>query len=301
MKAIIVGGAGFIGSNVTDLLVEKGYEVTVVDNLSTGKKENVNPKAKLIVSDIAAPMTHAVIEELTQYFTGADVIFHLAALPRVEPSIIDPTLSHSINVNGAYNVFWAAKQAGVKNIVYSSSSSVYGDAENVPTNENEPTSCMSPYALQKLMGDQYAELFCKLYDMNITSLRYFNVYGHREPTEGAYVPVIGIWLRQLANGEPLTITGDGKQSRDFVNVADVARANVLAAEANLEGCNVFNIGSGKTYELNYLSKLFPAEVQYIEPRVEPKHTCANIGKVMQVINWSPTISIENYIKQKIGK
>lgn len=300
MKAVITGGAGFIGSNVVDLLIEKGYEVDVVDDLSTGKKENVNPKANLILSNIAAPMTEAVIDELTSYFTGADVVFHLAALPRVEPSIVNPTKSHIINTDGTYNVFWAAKQAGVKNIIYSSSSSVYGDAKNVPTDENEPTSCMSPYALQKLIGDQYAELFCKLYDINITSLRYFNVYGNREPTEGAYVPVIGIWLRQLTEGKALTITGDGKQSRDFVNVADVARANVLAAEANLKGYNVFNIGSGKTYELNYLASLISENTTYIEPRIEPKHTCANINSITNAIGWKPTISIEDYLKDKIN-
>lgn len=294
-RALVTGGAGFIGSNVVDLLIEKGWFVTVVDNFSTGFEENVHPEAELWKLDILSDdFDRAWLSDFAKF----DVVFHLAALPRVEPSIHDPVGSNEQNVTAALKVFDAARRHGVKDIVFSSSSSVYGDAKNVPTDENEPTDPMSPYALQKLVCDQYAELFCKLYDINITCLRYFNVYGNREPTVGAYVPVIGIWLRQWANGEALTITGDGKQSRDFVNVADVAKVNLLCAEAKLKGYNVFNVGSGKTYKLNHLASLVSDNTTYIAPRIEPRHTCADVSKLNELIGWLPKHTIEEYISNK---
>lgn len=300
MLSVVTGGAGFIGSNIVDLLIKKGHKVIVVDDLSTGKKENVNEKATLILQDIAEPNAETTIDKLTHLFKGAKTVFHVAALPRVEPSIIDPTLSHKINIDGTYNVFWAAKKAGVKNIVFSSSSSIYGDTRT-PTKETFAPNPMSPYALQKLVNEEYAKLFCELYDMNITCLRYFNVYGHREPTEGSYVPVIGIWLRQLNEGQPLTITGDGKQSRDFVNVLDVADANILASESKLKGFNVFNVGAGFTYELNWLASQISKNTKYIDPRVEPRYTLADITKIQNAIDWKPKISLEEYLKEKTGK
>lgn len=295
MKAVVTGGAGFIGSNVVDLLVELGHEVVVVDNLSTGKAENVNSLAVLCEVDLLSPEFETVASEL---FPETDVVYHLAALPRVEPSIQDPVSFNEVNVTATVKLFDAARRYGVKKVVYSSSSSVYGDAENVPTDETEPTDPMSPYALQKLIGDEYAQLFCRLYDMDITCLRYFNVYGNREPTEGAYVPVIGIWFRQLAEGKALTITGDGKQSRDFINVRDVARSNVVCGETDLKGYQVFNIGSGKTYELNKLAALISDNTTYIAPRIEPKHTCANVSKLKEATGWEPVHSIESYISTK---
>jgi len=296
-KVLVTGGAGFIGSNVVDLLVEKGHDVIVVDNLSTGYTENLNPKAKFCNLDLLD--SKLLFKKMLTEFGQIDVVFHLAALPRVEPSIHDPVGSNEQNVTATLNLFEACRKAGVKNIIYSSSSSVYGDAKNVPTDENEPVDPMSPYALQKLIGDQYAELFCRLYDMNITCLRYFNVYGNREPTVGAYVPVIGIWFRQLAEGKPLTITGDGRQSRDFVNVLDVAKANVMSAEAGLRGYNVFNIGSGTTHELNYLALLISKNITYIAPRMEPRHTCADISLMKNMIGWKSTINIKAYIREKV--
>lgn len=292
-KAVVTGGAGFIGSNVVDLLVDKGYDVTVVDNLSTGKEENINPKAQFELVDLADKIKWDKLAE--QLLTKDVTVFHLAAWPRVEPSIHDPVAYNDANVNVTLNVFDACRRHGVKNIVYSSSSSVYGDAKRVPTDESEPINPMSPYALQKLIGDQYAELYCMLYKMNITCLRYFNVYGNREPTEGAYVPVIGIWFRQLKEGKALTITGDGKQTRDFVNVLDVAKANVMSAEAGLKGYNVFNVGFGLNYELNYLARLISDDVTYIAPRIEPKVTCADIAAIKKAVGWNPEIILEEYI------
>lgn len=298
MRALVTGGAGFIGSNVVDLLIKNKWNVTVVDNLSTGYADNVNPLAEFHEMDL---LDSDFQKKMLLDFAKFDVVFHLAALPRVEPSIQDPVTSNEKNVTATLNLFESCRLANIKNIVFSSSSSVYGDAKEVPTNELEPTNPMSPYALQKLIGDQYAELFCKLYNMNITCLRYFNVYGNREPTVGAYVPVVGIWFRQLASDKALTITGDGKQSRDFVNVLDVARANLMCAESNLKGFNVFNVGYGKDLVLNDIAPLISDNITYIAPRFEPKRTCADTTKIKKAVGWEPTISLEEYIRSKVSR
>jgi len=294
-KAVVVGGAGFIGSNVVDLLLEEGYEVVIYDNLETGKIEFINPDAQLSIVDIRDNTALRVAASAD--FPNADVVFHLAALPRVEPSIKNPIRFHETNVDGTLNIFWACKEFGVKKVVYSSSSSVYGDAKELPITEKTAVQPMSPYALQKLCGDQYAELFCSLYEMNIACLRYFNVYGKREPSVGAYVPVVGIWFRQFMAKEPLTITGDGGQSRDFVNVSDVAKANLICAEANLEGYQVFNVGSGKQYELNSIAALISKEIAYVPARIEPRHTLADVSELRK-LGWKPAVSLEEYVVQK---
>ena len=303
-KAIVIGGAGFIGSNVVDRIVNSNFhwdEILVIDNLSTGKKNNINSKAKFIFADIRN------LEEIEPHFVNATCIWHLAALPRVEPSIHDPITFNDINVNGTLNVFMAAKKHGVKNIVFSSSSSVYGEPKNHPTNENEELNPMSPYALQKLHGEQYAKLFCELYGMNICCLRYFNVYGNREPTEGPYVPVIGIWLRQIRQGKKLTITGDGKQTRDFVNVLNVADANYMVGCNIPTGFSVFNVGSGKNYELNKVARWIcqnESNIEYIAPRIEPKITLADIKKLTNNFgkeNLVTILDLEQYIKEGIKK
>lgn len=302
--ALVTGGAGFIGSNVVDLLIDEGWQVTVVDNLSTGKRENVNPKAKFYQLDLNQD-SNEFTTKMHLEFDSFDVVFHLAALPRVEPSIYDPVGSNEENVTATLKVFNACRMNGIQNIVFSSSSSVYGNAKNVPTSEEEPVNPMSPYALQKLVGDQYAKLFCELYNMNIVSLRYFNVYGNREPTVGAYVPVIGIWFRQLAEGKPLTITGDGLQSRDFVNVSDVAKANVAAANKLLSGHlnkhNVFNIGTGRSVNLNTLSSHITDNTTYVPPRIEPKYTCADITRAKNLLKWEPQVKIEEYIAARLAQ
>jgi len=298
-KALVTGAAGFIGSNLVNLLIEEGWEVDIIDNLSTGKIENVHKKATFYNIDL----TQKEFTELSKrIFPETDVVFHLAAWPRVEPSIQNPKEFNEANVSATVAVFEACKNFGVKKVVYSSSSSVYGETKSFPTNELEQTSPMSPYALQKLIGDQYAKLFCELYDMNISCLRYFNVFGNNEPTEGPYVPVMGIWLRQFKNKEALTITGDGEQSRDFVNVLNVARANLACAETDLPGYNVFNVGSGKSYTLNYLANKISKNIEYVAERSEPKYTCANISKIKSKTTYIelPETSVVEYIKNKIN-
>jgi len=291
IKSLVTGGLGFIGSNVVDLLVKEGHEVSVIDDLSTGKEEYANPKVNYHIKDIRK------YSEIKPLFKNIDYVFHLAALPRVEPSIQNPLPSDAINSQGSLNVFYAAKEHGVKKVIFSSSSSIYGDVPPAQIDEEHPTNPLSPYAQQKLFGEQYLELFSKLYDLNSVSLRYFNVYGNRQPLEGAYVPVVGIWFRQVEAGEQPTITGDGTNCRDFVNVEDVAHANILAATSPTEGHQYFNIGSGTTHALNTLCDEISKKRRYIAPRTEPTFTLANIDKAKSKLAWKPTVEVIKWINE----
>lgn len=290
----ITGGNGFIGSNLVDKLIELGHEVVAFDNYATGKRENLNSKSKFIYHNIAT-YSHKV---LTMLLRDCEVVYHMAALPRVEPSIHDPVKYNEANVNGTLNVFTACRDAGIKKIIFSSSSSVYGNSKNLPTKETEAFDPMSPYALQKQIGEEYAKLFCKLYDMTIPCLRYFNVIGNRSPQEGAYVPVVGIWFRQMLEKNPLTITGDGNNSRDFINVLDVVDANLLFLDDKMcpKGYNAYNVGSGKSYKLIDVANMCSDNIVHIEPRVEPKATLADISKLKK-LGWSPKIDLETWIKE----
>jgi UDP-glucose 4-epimerase len=226
MRALVVGGAGFIGSNLVDGLIKDNHIVAVWDNLLTGKRNNVNPKAHFINCDIAG--NYDDIKVLMSKFKP-DVVFHLAAMARVQPSIDNPIEYHNVNVNGTLNMLNLCVECGVKRFVFSSSSSVYGDAEQVPTTEECELNPMSPYALHKLMGEQYCKLFSKLYGLETVCLRYFNVYGERQYTEGAYCLVMGVFAGHSLKGEPMTINGDGEQTRDFTYVGDVVDANIKCA------------------------------------------------------------------------
>ncbi|MEK7114242.1 MAG: NAD-dependent epimerase/dehydratase family protein, partial [Patescibacteria group bacterium] len=220
--AVVTGGAGFIGSHLAAALLAEGYTVKVVDNLSSGKREKV-PKGSLFfeqdVNDTAA---------LTNVMVGTETVFHLAALPRVQFSIEHPIESNKANVDGTVSVLKAAQDAGVKRVVYSASSSAYGDQEVMPLTEDMPASPKSPYGLQKYIGELYCRLWSEVYGLPTVSLRYFNVYGPGASAEGAYALVIAKFLSQRALGEPMTITGDGTQTRDFTHVRDIVRANILA-------------------------------------------------------------------------
>jgi len=297
-RAIVTGGAGFIGSNLVDKLIEQGVEVIVLDDLSTGKKENINPKAEFINCDISTT-SHT---DLTFYVNGVDVIFHLAALARVQPSIEKPIPYHNVNVTGTHNLLTAAKAMRVKRFVFSSSSSVYGNAK-VPTSEEHPLNPISPYALHKLIGEQYCKLFSTLYDIDTVSLRYFNVYGDRMSLEGAYRLAIPIFAQQMLEGKPLTINNDGEQRRDFTYIGDVVEANILTA-THPEKMNgeVFNIGNGDNYSVNELADMFGGEKQYGNKVIEPFETLADNSKARLDLNWEPTGDLPTWIqkyKQKL--
>jgi len=290
-KVVVVGGAGFIGSNLTDALVGRGFDVHVIDNLSGGKKENVNEKAVLHVVDIRN------LDDIKDIVAGAEYVFHLAALPRVQLSIENPIDTHNANINGTLNVLVAAKEGGVKKVVYSASSSAYGDQPEMPLREDMTPNPMSPYALHKYVGELYSKMFSDIYKLPTISLRYFNVYGPRLDPEGAYALVIGKFLKQKKEGTPLTITGSGEQTRDFTHVSDVVRANILAAE-NEKVCSgeVINIGAGNNYSINKLAELIGGEKEYIDPRIEPKDTLADNKKAKELLGWSPETSLEEGIE-----
>jgi len=293
-KLLITGGAGFIGSNLVDELINQGHEVVVLDNLSTGKKENLNPEAKFIKADIVD------LEQIKPHFIGIDYVFHLAALPRVQWSIENPVEAHNANINGTLNVLLAARDARVKRLVYSASSSAYGDTDKLPTKEDQLPQPMSPYGLHKYVGEHYARLFSLLYGLETVSLRYFNVYGPKMAFEGAYCTVIATFLKQKKEGKKMTITGDGTQTRDFTYVGDVVRANILASQSDKVGRGeVINIGAGNNYSVNEIANQLGGDVEFISPRVEPHDTLADNSRARELLGWKPEVELEDGIKKTV--
>jgi len=293
-KVLITGGAGFIGSNLVDRLIEKDHEVLVIDNLSTGKKENLNPKAKFFNLDLRD------FEKIKPIFEGVDFVFHLAALPRVPLSVAKPRETNEINITATLNTLVAAKDAKVKRFVYSSSSSIYGVGNDLPLKESMTVLPISPYALQKYVGELYCRIFSSdLYNLPTVSLRYFNVYGPRQPEQGSYVPVIGLFLTQKKKGLALTITEDGEQTRDFTHVSDVVNANILAMESDKVGKGeAINIGAGENYTVNRIAELVGGETKYIPARPgDIRETLADISLAKELLGWEPKISLEQGINQ----
>jgi UDP-glucose 4-epimerase len=297
-KAIVVGGAGFIGSNLVDALVEKGFDVEVIDNLVGGKKEQVNPKAKLHVEDILD------LEKIKPIFRDAEYVFHLAALPRVQYSIEHPVETNRVNVEGTINVLIAAQEAGVKKLVYSASSSAYGDQLTMPLQEDMLALPKSPYGLQKYIGELYCRLWSEIYNLPTVCLRYFNVYGPRQNPDGAYALVIAKFLRQRQNNEAMTITGDGEQTRDFTHVRDIVRANILAAESERVGKGeVINAGSGHNYSVNEIAAIIGGPTVNIPARLEPRASLADNSRARELLGWAPQEEMAPAIaelKQLIG-
>tara|TARA_Y100000385_G_C13079402_1_gene633091 strand:- start:475 stop:1383 length:909 start_codon:yes stop_codon:yes gene_type:complete len=293
-KAIVTGGAGFIGSNLVNKLIENKVEVTIIDDFSTGKRENINPAAYCWEQDLST----VDIDVLTEYMKGVDIVFHLAALARVQPSIENPIPYNDVNVKGTLNILLAAHRGGVKRVVYSASSSCYGNNKNFPTPESEKTNPLSPYGLQKYIGEQYCKMFSEVYGLDTVSLRYFNVYGERMNLEGAYKLVIAIFAEQMLEGKPLTITNDGEQRRDFTYVGDVVDANILAAlhEEKLNG-ESFNIGNGDNYSINELADMFGGEKQYGIKVIEPFKTLADNSKAKSILGWFPKGDLPSWIKK----
>lgn len=286
MNILVTGGAGFIGSHLVDRLIEEGRKVIVIDNLSTGKKENLNPEADFYQLDICD------FEKIRPLFQDIDYVFHLAAIPRVPISVKDPVNTSKNNILGTINVFKAANDNKIKRIVFASSSSVYGDQKELPLREDMMPNPISPYALQKLVGEQFAKLFTKLYKIPIVALRYFNCYGPRADPDSEYSLVIGKFLKQRNQGKPLTIFGNGEQTRGFCYVDDVIKANIKAIRSErLKGGEVINIGSEKSNSVNYLAELIGGEVQYLPPRVgDVLHTKADITLAKNLLDWQPKVS-----------
>lgn len=291
-KYLVTGGAGFIGSHLVDALIARGDVVVVLDNLSTGLESQINPKATFVEGDIRD------LETLKKLSTGTAGIFHVAARARVQPSITDPLEPNDINITGTLNVLWAAKLNGVKRVVYSSSSSAYGEQEKFPLEESMSPRPMSPYALQKWVGEEYARLFSKVYGLETVSLRYFNVYGPRMIESGAYATALQIFLGNLKRGEPITIFGDGEQTRDFTHIEDVIRANLLAMENKSVGKGeVINITSGKNFTVNQIVAMLGGPVIYAPAKFEPQNNHADNSLAKKLLDWEPTKKLEDAIPE----
>jgi len=291
MKHLVTGGAGFIGSHIVDRLLEQGHEVINVDNLSTGN--NINPKAELVNADIS---NRANRLKLCESMEGVDTVFHCAALARVQPSIENPQKYHKTNVDGTLNVLLSARDSAVRRVVYSASSSAYGDQKQMPLNETMPTAPISPYGLQKLIGEQYCFVFSKCYNLETVSLRYFNVYGERQAIDGAYSTVIGTFLKQKIDRAKLTITNDGEQRRDFTYVKDVAEANILASQSEKVGDGeVINIGKGYNYSVNEVAEFIGGEKEFIGDRLEPRETLADNNRAKDLLNWIPKTDLKDWL------
>jgi len=289
---LVTGGAGFIGSNLVNALLADGHFVRVVDNLSTGKRENLNPHAEFVEADMTK------LEQIQASFQGIDGVFHVAALPRVPFSIEHPIESSEANIMGTINVLMAAKNAGVKRVVYSASSSAYGNQSVLPLTPDMTPNPLNPYALQKYVGELWMKQFASLYGLETVALRYFNVYGPRMATEGAYVTVISIFRRQKNAGESLTIEGDGSQTRDFTHVSDVVRANILAMQSprTWKG-ETLNVGAGENHSVKEVADIIGGPVVFKDRRVgDAKDTLADISLTKELINWQPRVKFADGLR-----
>ncbi len=290
-RCLVTGGAGFIGSHLVDRLVRDGHEVVVIDNFYTGRRSNLagseGPRLTVHEADVAD------LERIRPLFAGIDHVFHLAAMADIVPSINHPIPYHRANVDGTISVLEAARAAGVKRFVYAASSSCYGIPDVYPTPETAPIRPMYPYALTKYVGEEYVLHWGRTYKLPVVSLRLFNVFGPRHRTTGTYGAVFGVFLAQKLAGKPLTIVGDGAQTRDFTFVSDVADAFVTAARSDLVS-EIMNVGSGGTYSVNRLAELIGGERVALPKRPgEPDCTFADIGKIGRLLGWKPQVRFED--------
>ena len=296
IRSIVTGGAGFIGSHVTDRLLAEGHKVTVVDNFSTGRPDNLkhhsgNPDLEVIRQDIND------LNALKSVFAGADRVFHLAALADIVPSIVNPVEYYRSNVTGTMCVMEAARFCGMKKVIYTASSSCYGIPDEYPTKETAEIRPQYPYALTKFLGEQTALHWGQVYNMPVVSLRLFNVYGTRSRTSGTYGAVFGVFLAQKLNNKPFTIVGDGTQTRDFTYVTDVAEAFFAASRSPLRN-EIFNVGSGNTYSVNKLVELLGGKTIHIPKRPgEPDCTFADISKITANLSWRPKVPFQTGVAE----
>ena len=296
MKNLIVvtGGAGFIGSNLVDALVNLGHEIIVLDNLITGRLSNLD-KVKKNISFVNIDISNNE-RSLDKFFNKVDWVFHLAGLADIVPSITNPESYFKTNVVGTLNVLQASKKANIKKLVYAASASCYGIPEKYPTDESSTIDPKYPYALTKLFGEQLVLHWAKVYNMPNLSLRFFNAYGPRSRTSGAYGAAFGVFLAQKLFNKPLTIVGDGNQTRDFIYVSDLVEAIILSAK-NGKNSEAYNIASGKETSVNTIANIIGGEKINIPKRPgEPDRSLADISKAQSELNWQPKVSIEEGIK-----
>lgn len=295
MKYVVTGGAGFIGSNLVDALIENGHDVHIIDNFSSGKKENCNPKARIHFYDISKSK---YLKKISEIMNGSDGVFHCAASARVQPSISEPIKYEINNTIGLINILKTAVDLNVRRFIYSASSSAYGPTDKLPSIEEDSVNPISPYASQKYYGEITCRMFSEVYDIETVSLRYFNVFGERQNLGGAYATVIGIFLDQLSKNIPLTVNGDGKQRRDFTYVGDVVNANILACNSpNVGKGEVINIGSGKNISIYTVAKMLSNSIEFKKALKEPFANLASIEKAKKLLDWEPQTSLESWIER----
>ena len=298
MKCLVTGGAGFIGSNLVDTLIKARLEVVVVDNESTNTNEQFywNERAQNHKFDISE------YEQIRPLFNNIDVVFHLAAEARIQPSIENPLLAVKTNVLGTATVLQCAREAGVKRVVYSSTSSAYGLKNKLPLKEDMPKDCLNPYSISKTAGEELCLMYTELFGLETVVFRYFNVYGERQPLRGQYAPVVGIFLKQHAENQSLTIVGDGEQKRDFTHVVDVVKANISAMNLLNEECvgKIINVGTGINYSVNQLASFISENTVNMPPRpAESRETLANTDLFYKVFGWRPNDILKKWVEENL--
>ena len=298
MKSIVTGGAGFIGSNLVDKLIKLGHKVTVLDNFCTGRRSNLShhkKNIKIINIDISGN------RKIDKHFSGADYVFHLAGLADIVPSIANPFKYFKSNVIGTINVIKAANKTKIKKFIYAASASCYGLPNQFPTNENSKINPMYPYAFSKWQAEELVMHWKKVYNLPAISLRFFNTYGPRSRTSGVYGAVFGVFLAQKLTNKPLTIVGNGNQTRDFIHVYDLVNAIIKAAQSKKKG-EIYNVAGGKEIKVNKIARLIGGKKIYIPKRPgEPDRSLANISKIKKDLNWRPKIMIEEGVKDLLNK
>lgn len=294
-KALVTGGAGFIGSNLVDLLLERDYEVIVVDNEFANSHTEYywNDKTKNYKIDL-----NKNLPALIELCTGCDYIFHLAADVSIPYCIEHPNNSYLNNVGSLCSVLEAARHAQVDKVVFSSTAAIYGLTNKVCVETDVPNP-LNPYSVSKLAGEQLMKMYYDLYNVKTVTLRYFNAYGPRQPKSGQYAPVIGIFSQQKRDGKTLTVVGDGLQTRDFVHVSDIALANLTVAEKDVDAYGgVYNVGTGKPLSIKKIASMFSDDIIHLAPRpAEARHSSANISKIKRTYGWEPKVNLEDWVKE----
>jgi len=297
MKSLVTGGAGFIGSHIVDKLIDLGHDVVVIDDQSATAHEQFYFNDKATYHDISINNIHVV-----PLFQDVDYVFHLAAESRIQPALENPELAIETNVLGTCKILQHALDCGVKRVMYSSTSSAYGLANPTPSQEDMKKDCLNPYSITKTAGEDFCRMYTNLYGLETVTFRYFNVYGERQPVKGQYAPVVGLFQKQFIEGEPMTVVGDGLQSRDYTHVSDVVEANIKAMNAPEEAVGeLFNIGTGTNYTvMDLVHMIGGSDADHTllpERKGEARHTKADITKAKRILNWNPKVKLENWLNE----